>query len=62
MPLKPYHTQIGKNSKVAIVYKIIQVFLTLYSIITPLKYHELEYIMENGAFATCFFKSIQNLT
>ena len=43
---------------------------TLYSIMTPLKYHIFENIMENGAFAPLdqrsnfhnVFKSIQNLT
>ena len=36
--------------------------LTLYSIITPLKYHIFENIMENGAFIHNIFKSIQNVT
>ena len=41
--------------------------LTLYSLITPLKYHVFENIMENGAFAPCsifhnIFKSIPNTT
>ena len=39
--------------------------LTLYFIMTPLKYHVFENIMENGAFAPklhIIFKSIQNLT
>ena len=51
-------------------YQTVLAFLTLYSIITPLKYNIFENIMENGVFVLLeqssifhnIFKSIQNFT